>query len=38
MLGWCTDGSVGAMKTHLASSELAEMFFVSAVEMDAKFD
>jgi len=34
----CTDGSVGAMKPHLASSELTETFFVFACEMDAKFN
>ena len=38
MLLRCTDGSMGTMKTHLASSELAETFFVFACEMDAKFN
>jgi len=38
MLWRCTDGSMGAMKPHLASSELVEMFFVFTCEMDAKFN
>jgi len=29
---------MGTMKTRLASSELAEMFFVFTCEMDAKFN